>query len=227
MRDKSKLVYGIVLLFILNIVIIGLFQTAPAAEAATYRRGSSGAVVRKVQQRLKDWGYYKGAVDGIYGSKTVAAVKYFQKKHGLSADGICGPRTLSAIGVSGGSSSGVSGSRNNDLYLLARIISAESRGEPYIGQIAVGAVIMNRVQHPSFPNTISGVIYQPGAFTAVTDGQFNKPVTPAARRAAQEALNGYDPSGGAIYYYNPAKTTSKWIYSRPVIKKIGTHIFAR
>ncbi len=229
MQRKKRLIYGLGLLFVINALIIGLFQTTQEAEAATYRQGSSGTVVRQIQQRLKDWGYYTGSVDGIYGSKTVAGVKYFQQKHGLTADGICGPQTLSAIGISGGTAggSGVSGSRSNDLYLLSRIISAEARGEPYTGQVAVGAVVINRTKHPSFPNTISGVVYQPGAFTAITDGQFNQPIIDSARRAAQDALNGMDPSGGAIYYYNPAKTTSKWIYSRPVIKTIGSHVFAR
>ena len=148
----------------------------------------------------------------------------------LTVDGIVGAATLKALGMQSSSSSsgsGASAGRDNDLYLLARMISAEARGEPYTGQVAVGAVILNRVKHPSFPNTISGVIYQPGAFSALNDGQYNQPIADSARRAAQDAMNGWDPSGGAIYYYNPAKTTNKWIWSRPVIATIGNHVFAK
>ena len=184
--------------------------------------GSTGTEVRNIQTRLKRWGYYTGQVDGIFGSLTKKAVIYFQQKNGLKVDGIAGPETLSAIGLPTGVSSGYS---QSDFELVARMISAEARGESYRGQVAVGAVILNRVEHPSFPDTISGVIYQKGAFTAITDGQFNQPVTESARRAAKEALGGSDPTGGAIYYYNPAKTTNKWMLSRPVITTIGNHIF--
>lgn len=198
------------------------------ASAAVYRQGSSGEAVRTIQKKLKNWGYYDGQVDGIFGSGTAAAVKYFQRKNGLTPDGIVGPATLKALGMESGSSSdGATSGRDNDLYLLARMISAEARGEPYTGQVAVGAVILNRVRHPSFPNTISGVIYQPGAFSALYDGQFDQPIADSARRAAQDAMNGWDPTGGAIYYYNPEKTTNKWIWSRPVIATIGKHVFAQ
>ncbi len=203
-------------------------------EAATYKQGSSGQAVKDIQTNLKKWGYYSGSVDGIYGSKTVEAVKLFQKKNGLTADGVCGPATLSALGLSSGSSegggsssAGSTGSRGDDLYLLSRIISAEARGEPYIGQVAVGAVIMNRVKHPSFPNSIAGVVYQPGAFTALVDGQFNEAIADSAKKAAQDAMNGWDPTGGAIYYYNPAKSSSKWIFSRETLCVIGKHTFAK
>ena len=190
---------------------------------AAYRSGDRGEKVREIQTRLKRWGYYTGNIDGIYGKKTVAAVKYFQRQNGLTVDGICGEQTLAALGISGGSQAG-----DNDLYLLARMIAAEARGEPYVGQVAVGAVILNRVRHPSFPNSIAGVIYQPRAFSAIDDGQWQKtPITDSARRAARDALSGWDPTGGAIYYYNPAKTTSKWIYSRPVVTTIGAHVFAK
>ncbi|MDY3072327.1 MAG: cell wall hydrolase, partial [Eubacteriales bacterium] len=184
-------------LFLANIVLI-LAITAAPAHAATYSYGSSGATVRTIQEKLSGWGYYSGAVDGIYGSRTRDAVMAFQRKNGLAVDGIAGPATLRAIGISGGSSGG-SASRDENSYLLARIISAEARGEPYEGQVAVGAVVMNRVRHPSFPNTIAGVVYQSGAFTAVTDGQFDQPIADSAYRAAADALNGWDPSGGAIY----------------------------
>lgn len=175
----------------------------PAAEAATYKKGSSGAVVSQIQTKLKNWGYYAGDVDGIYGSATERAVRAFQRKNGLTADGKAGAQ----------------------VDLLARLISAEARGEPYSGQVAVGAVVLNRIRHPSFPNTLSGVIYQSGAFTCITDGQFNEPVAESAYRAARDALNGVDPSGGAIYYFNPSTATSAWIWSRPLITVIGKHRF--
>ena len=197
------------------------------AAADLYKKGATGAGVTQIQTRLKAWGYYSGAVDGVYGSGTEKAVKYFQRSNGLAVDGQCGAQTLAALGLpnnmggSGGSSSGGSG----DIDLLARLISAESRGEPYEGQVAVGAVVLNRVNHASFPNSISGVIYQPGAFSCLDDGQFDQPVAESAYRAAQDALNGWDPSSGAIYYFNPATATSAWIWSRPAIVTIGKHMF--
>ncbi|MGI6029867.1 MAG: spore cortex-lytic enzyme [Candidatus Heteroscillospira sp.] len=220
MKNKRKLCLYLALILILNVVVIGLAQDSLAA---TYKRGSSGQTVKTIQQKLKTWGYYTGAVDGIYGSGTEKAVKAFQAKNGLTADGKAGPKTLAAMGISSGStsSSGTSG----DVALLARLISAEARGEPYSGQVAVGAVVLNRMKHPSFPNTMSGVIYQPGAFSCMYDGQFNQPVADSAYKAAREAMNGSDPSGGAIYYFNPATATSKWIWSRPLIVVIGKHRF--
>ena len=189
--------------------------------------GSRGNEVRNIQQRLKNWGYYTGAVDGIYGTKTKAAVIKFQKKHKITADGVCGPKTLELIGLPTGKnpSSSNGGYSSSDYQLLARLISAEARGEPYTGQVAVGAVVLNRVEHPSFPNSISSVIYQKNAFTCITDGQFDKPIADSAYSAARDALNGMDPSGGAIYYFNPSTATSKWIWSRPLIKTIGKHRF--
>lgn len=192
---------------------------------ALSRQGSRGSEVRQIQTKLKQWGYYDGAVDGIFGSKTTAAVKLFQQRNGLTADGIAGPATLAAMGINN-SSTGSTTNYNNELNLLARIISAEARGEPYTGQVAVGAVVLNRVKHPSFPNTIAGVVYQQGAFTAIVDGQFNEPVAESAYKAARDAMNGWDPTGGAIYYYNPAKTTNSWIWSRTVVTVIGKHRFA-
>lgn len=198
---------------------------------AVISQGSRGETVRQIQQKLKRWGYYKGSVDGIYGAQTTAAVKYFQRKNGLSVDGKAGPKTLAVMGisVSGSSSSGTSGQNsysNSDINLLARLVYGEARGESYTGQIAVAAVVLNRVKSSSFPNTISGVIYQPYAFTAVSDGQIN--LTPDARAisAAKEAMNGYDPTYGAIYYYNPATATSAWIFSRKTTVQIGQHVFA-
>lgn len=205
-----------------------LLSALPGAMAATYRQGSTGQTVRTIQDKLKRWGYYSGEVDGIFGSGTRKAVVAFQKKNGLAADGIVGPNTLRALGmpVSGsGSVSSGTAAQDHDAALLARVISAEARGEPYAGQVAVGAVILNRIEHPSFPSTLAGVVYQPGAFSCMDDGQIDQPVAESARRAAQEALGGSDPSGGAIYYFNPSTATSSWIWSRPLIKVIGKHRF--
>ena len=219
MSHRRRLAWSLALLFAVNIAVISLAQQA---QAATYRQGSTGEQVRIIQTKLKNWGYYDGAVDGIFGSGTAEAVQYFQRKNGLTADGIVGPATLKALGMStGGGGSGQEGS----VELLARVISAEARGEPYSGQVAVGAVILNRVEHPSFPNTVAGVVYQPGAFTCMVDGQIDQPVADSAYRAARDALNGADPSGGAIYYFNPSTATSAWIWSRPLIKTIGSHRF--
>lgn len=217
MTSRKKICYSVGILILLNILVILLFQHA---DAAVYKQGSTGSTVREIQRRLTNWGYYSYDIDGIYGSRTVTAVKKFQRNNGLTADGICGSRTLSAMGISSGSSQS-----SVDVNLLARLISAEARGEPYTGQVAVGAVVLNRMEHPSFPNTLSGVIYQSGAFTCITDGQFNEPVADSAYRAARDAINGWDPSGGAIYYFNPNTATSSWIWSRPLICVIGKHRF--
>ena len=219
MAEKKRLALALALLFAVNSIII---SQAQSAQAATYRVGSTGSEVRTIQTKLKNWGYYDGSVDGIYGSQTAEAVKYFQRSNGLSADGIVGAATRKGRGQP---SAGTSGSQSASLDLLARVISAEARGEPYSGQVAVGAVILNRVEHPSFPNTVAGVVYQPGAFTCMVDGQIDQPVADSAVRAAREALNGADPSGGAIYYFNPSTATSAWIWSRPLIKVIGNHRF--
>ena len=194
----------------------------PPATETLSRLWSTGNEVTAIQQKLKERGLYTGNVDGIYGPNTQSAVIKFQKQQGLSADGIAGPATLKRLGITIGSTPSATTANVN---LLARIISAEGRGESYTGQVAIGAVILNRIEHPSFPDTLSGVIYQPGAFTAVTDGQFNQPVASSCYDAARDALNGWDPSGGAIYYYNPSKTSNQWIRSRPVIKRIGNHLF--
>lgn len=205
--------------------VLAFFMMSGITEAyALSKIGSQGQEVINIQTRLKQWDYYKYSVDGIYGWRTAEAVKSFQRKHGLTPDGICGNATLAKIGLSTSSSSS---SSSNDVTLLAMVINGEARGEPYEGQVAVGAVVLNRVKHSSFPNTIAGVIYQDGAFTAVSDGQINKPIQSSCYDAARDALNGWDPSGGAIYYYNPATATSSWIWSRPVIKQIGRHVFCK
>ncbi len=210
---------GFIMVFsALHVISKNLLQT----ESAVSKIGSRGAEVRAIQQFLIDWGLYNGDVTGYYGEETTAAVKKFQKIKGISQTGIAGPQTLAAMGISIGQ---VPAATESNVYLLARIISAEARGEPYEGQVAVGAVVLNRIEHPSFPDTLSGVIYQKGAFTAITDGQFNQPISDSAYNAARDALNGWDPSGGAIYYYNPAKTNDRFIHSRPIIKTIGGHRF--
>ena len=197
---------------------------------ALSKYGSRGQEVKTIQDKLKRWGYYNGSVDGIYGTKTVTAVKKFQQKNGLTVDGVAGPKTLSAMGINSNSSGGGSGSsssNSSDVTLLSKLIYGEARGEPYTGQVAVGAVIMNRVRNNSFPNTIAGVIYQPGAFDAVSDGQINMTANSTAKKAAQDAINGWDPSYGAIYYFNPSTATNKWIWSRPMTVTIGKHRFCK
>lgn len=188
--------------------------------------GSTGNEVTQIQTKLKRWGYYNGSIDGVYGSKTVAAVKWFQTKNGLTADGIAGPATLAAMGITS-SSSNSNSVNNNDLNLLAHLIYAEARGEPYTGQVAVGAVVLNRVKNSSFPNTVAGVIYQKGAFSVVDDGQINLSPNSTAINAARDAMNGWDPTSGCIYYFNPATATSKWIWSRPYVITIGKHRFCK
>lgn len=197
------------------------------AYAAVYKQGSRGDTVKTIQKKLKNWGYYTGSVDGIYGAKTKEAVRYFQRKNGLAADGIAGNKTLAALGISTSSSSSSSSRYSDaDITLLARLIYGEARGESYVGQVAVGAVVLNRIKSSSFPNTMSGVIYQKYAFTAVDDGQINLTPNATARKAALDAINGWDPTYGAIYYYNPATATSSWIFSRQTTVTIGRHVFA-
>ena len=212
--------------FILLIIIC--ITTTALTVLATSRRGSSGSEVRKIQEKLKRWGYYSGSVDGIYGSGTESAVKKFQKANGLKADGIAGKATLNAMGISSSNSSSSSGGNNsNDLNLLSRVVYSEARGEPYVGHVAVSAIVLNRVSHSSFPNSVAGVVYQSGAFDAVSDGQINLTPDSTARKAAQDAINGLDPTYGCIYYFNPSTATSKWIWSRPQVLTIGKHIFCR
>lgn len=224
--ELLKYIGRVLLIMLLNFLLISAAAnslSAPETAQTLSKIGSQGEEVRQIQKKLTELGYFTSKIDGIYGEKTKAAVTRFQRDNGLTADGIAGTKTLSALGIT--SSGGTGGFSSSDINLLARIISAESRGEPYEGQVAVGAVILNRVEHPSFPNTLAGVIYQPGAFSAIDDGQFNEPVADSAYRAARDAINGWDPSGGAIYYYNPDRSTNKWIFSRPVITVIGKHRF--
>ena len=222
MSSRTRLRRLGVVLAVLLVVLLPL-----AADAAVLKKGSRGDEVVTLQKKLKQWGYYDGAVDGVFGSGTEKAVQYFQRKNGLTADGVVGAKTAAALGMtlSGGGSSASDSSSDRNVRLLAACIYGESRGEPYKGQVAVGAVILNRVKSSKFPNSIAGVIYQPGAFDAVSDGQIDLGPNEAALRAARDAMNGYDPTYGCLYYYNPATTTNKWMLSKPVAITIGHHVF--
>ena len=248
-KSMKKIVFGVLagtLALTANAVAVGVSvknsaktrvaqtQEEEAVYTAILRQGAKGNEVKEVQRRLKLWGYYNGSVDGVFGAGTRSAVIAFQKKNGLTADGVVGKSTYKALGMTAsyqalvdkGTQSGNNGVTSSDVYLLAKTIYAEGRGEPYVGQVAIGAVIMNRVRNASFPNTVSGVVYQKGAFTAVDDGQINLTPNETAMNAARDAINGWDPSGGALYYYNPAVATSSWIFDRQTITVIGKHIFA-
>ncbi len=226
LKNKKIVIGSIALLLIAIIVFIVLYKNNTVEALSKY--GSRGNEVTQIQTKLKRWGYYNGNVDGIYGTQTLNAVKYFQRKNGLTVDGIAGPATLKAMGIyNSNSSSGSSSSNSSNVNLLARLIYGEARGEPYTGQVAVGAVVMNRVRSSSFPNSISGVIYQSGSFDAVRDGQINLTPDATAKKAAQDAMNGWDPSYGAIYYFNPSTATNKWIWSRPMTVTIGRHRFCK
>ena len=213
LKNKRKILSIIAIIFAMTMFISYNVFFRTTNVQATSRYGSTGSEVTQIQTKLKRWGYYKGAVDGVYGSKTLAAVKWFQSKNGLTADGIAG--------------TGSSSTNSNDVNLLARLVYGEARGEPYAGQVAVAAVVLNRVKSSSFPNTIAGVIYQRGAFNVVDDGQINLSPNSTAKKAAQDALNGWDPSYGAIYYFNPNTATNKWIWSRPTTVTIGKHRFCK
>ena len=223
-RQKRFAIFNIIVVFAIFIFYNLNFRNNESLALSKY--GSRGNEVIQIQTKLKRWGYYNGSIDGIYGSKTVAAVKWFQSKNGLVADGIAGPKTLAAMGIYTSYSSSNS-SNNSDLNLLARLVYGEARGEPYTGQVAVAAVVLNRVESSKFPNSIAGVIYQPGAFDVVADGQINMAPDSTAIKAARDALNGWDPSYGSIYYFNPNTATSSWIWSRPHVVTIGNHRFCK
>ncbi len=231
-KAKNRLVKDkkmFIILFILSLIFIvyNVFFRGDETLALS-KYGSRGSEVTQIQTKLKRWGYYTGSIDGIYGSQTLAAVKYFQRKNGLTVDGIAGTKTLQAMGIYTSSSSSSSSANNSsNLNLLARLVYGEARGEPYTGQVAVAAVVLNRVKSSSFPNTVSGVIYQAGAFSVVSDGQINLTPNQTAYNAARDALNGWDPSYGSIYYFNPNTATSSWIWSRPHVITIGNHRFCK
>ena len=223
---KKKIIFILLLLGLVVTFDVVLMSWNSEVEALS-KYGSRGTEVRTIQEKLKRWGYYSGSVDGIYGSQTVSAVKSFQKKNRLTVDGIAGTQTLKAMGITSSSSSSSSSNNSSNVNLLARVVYGEARGEPYTGQVAVAAVVLNRVKSSKFPNSISGVVYQSGAFDAVADGQINMTPDTTAKKAAQDALNGWDPSYGAIYYFNPSTATNKWIWSRPMTVTIGKHRFCK
>ncbi len=218
---------AVVFLTVFTLIISCFFIFYQDSSVSTLSKlGSQGNEVRRIQTKLKELGYYNGAVDGIYGIATQKAVRSFQRNCGITADGIAGPKTLKFLGL-GSSTGSTGGYSNSDVNLLAKLIAAEARGESYTGQVAVGAVVLNRVEHASFPDTIAGVIYQRGAFSCVNDSNWYVSPNSTALKAARDCINGWDPSGGAIYYYNPSKTSNSFMFSRPVITTIGNHVFCR
>lgn len=228
-KHKRKIIAMMTIISVFSLFFSYHIFFRNTAEALS-KYGSRGEEVRQIQTKLKRWGYYNGNIDGIYGSQTQAAVRWFQSKNGLVVDGIAGKNTLAAMGIfnsSTSSGSNANSTSSSDLNLLSRLVYGEARGEPYTGQVAVAAVVLNRVRSSSFPNTIAGVIYQSGAFSVVNDGQINLTPNDTARKAAQDALNGWDPSYGAIYYFNPNTATNKWIWSRPMTVTIGRHRFCK
>lgn len=212
--------------FIAALLTFALFFMLAHADAAVVAWGDKGSQVTLIQQKLKQYGYFSGTVDGVFGKETYDAVVWFQRKNGLTVDGVVGPATAAGLGITLSGSVAASGYNESETYLLARLVHGEARGEPYVGKVAVAAVVLNRVKSPSFPNTISGVIYQTGAFDAVYDGQINLTPDSDSIRAARDALNGWDPTGGCLYYYNPATATNAWIWSRKIQLSIGKHNFA-
>ena len=227
-RNKKQVFKQIIAVILLNAMVISAVAYSYRESTQTLSKiGSRGEEVRQVQKKLKELGLYNGSVDGIYGVNTQKAVRQFQKNCGITADGIAGPKTLLYLGLGSGTSSSAGGYSSSDIYLLAKVIGAEARGESYTGQVAVGAVVLNRVRHSSFPDSISGVVYQSGAFSCVRDSNWSVEPNDTAKKAARDAINGWDPTGGAIYYYNPAKTSNQWIRSRPVVTTIGKHVFCK
>jgi len=222
---RSILVIGLVI----SIALSGIAYAALGDRLIG--RGSKGPEVTELQKKLTQLGYTVGTVDGKFGSTTETAIRRFQKDHGLRVDGLAGTQTIKELkrltGQSTNASGKAVGNKNIDTNLLARCVNAEARGEPYIGQVAVAAVLINRIADPAFPKTIADIVYQPRAFSSVDDGQINLPPSASALRAAQEAVSGADPSGGAVFFFNPDKTKNKYIWSRPQIKKIGSHMFTK
>lgn len=214
---------------ILSIALSGLADAALGDRLLG--RGSRGSEVTELQKRLVQLGYVLGTADGKYGPKTEAAVRRFQRERGLRVDGLAGTQTVKELKLMTGQSTTASGKavghKNIDVNLIARTVNSEARGEPYEGQVAVAAVIMNRLADPGFPKTVADIVYQPRAFSVVDDGQINLPPSASSIRAAQEAIRGSDPSGGALFFFAPAKTKNKYIWSRPQIKQIGNHIFTK
>ena len=211
---------------IVALMTFALFFSFVRADAAVVAWGDKGDQVTLIQQKLKQYGYFSGTVDGVFGKQTYDAVVWFQRKNGLKVDGAVGESTAAALGITLTGSVSAASYNESETSLVGWLVLGEARGEPYVGKVAVAAVVLNRVKSPSFPNTISGVIYQSGAFDAVSDGQINLTPDEDSLRAARDALNGWDPTGGCLYYYNPATATNGWIWSRTVQLSIGKHNFA-
>ena len=228
LRERDKVIVLIVATLLICVFVVATLGEKNV-EAVSLKPGSRGDTVTQIQQKLKDWGYYQGAVDGIFGLQTMYAVQDFQTKHGLTPDGVVGPSTAAKLGVNVNSTSTGTGAStgSTSVYLLAQLVHGEARGEPYTGKVGVAAVVLNRVDSAQFPNSIAGVIYQPGAFDVVADGQINLAPDNESLRAARDALNGWDPTNGSLFYYNPAKTSNKYMLSKPVYLVIGSHNFCR
>jgi N-acetylmuramoyl-L-alanine amidase len=228
-RSKIFVIVGVILL-----VTVLVVSGSGVVQAITLKQGQTGDEVRQLQQQLKNWGYYmSGKADGIYGSATADAVRKFQRDQGLTTDGMAGPVTLRALGLNSlaaatsSSSSNSGATTGSDLNLLARAIHAEAEGEPYIGKVAVGAVLLNRIKSSEFPNTLSGVIYQSLAIESVSNGRMNDYAGQESVHAAQDAINGWDPTYGCLYFWNPATATSKWIWTRQIVVTYGNHVFGK
>lgn len=230
LHTKTFRTISVILCVSVLVCAVGIVKTNEVRTESTEvlsKLGSRGDEVRRIQTKLRSLGFFNGSIDGIYGVKTQSAVRQFQKSVGITADGIAGRKTLLYLGLGDSTTASSGGYSSSDVYLLAKVIAAEARGESYIGQVAVGAVVLNRVDSSSFPDTVAGVVYQKGAFSAVTDSNWTVSPDATSRKAAQDAINGWDPSGGALYYYNPAKTSNRWIRTRPVITTIGRHVFCK
>jgi len=226
MRKRLFLLIPALLMF-LSVIVPNPASAEPVR--STLYWGVTGSDVRAAQRKLRAWGYYDGAVDGIYGPRMYRAILKFQQYNGLTVDGLVGPETWAALGEVGAPAGGYNrgATRSDDLDLLAHVVSAEAKGEPYEGQVAVAAVLLNRMRDPRFPHTLAGVVYETDAFESVSNGTIYDQPTSTAYKAAQDALNGWDPTGGAVYFWNPATAVSPWVWSRPIITQIGNHVFAR
>lgn len=211
------------LVFVLVLLLAA--RDLQAAGRSVLAWGDRGKDVAGVQAVLRQRGFYEGPVDGFYNRATVHAVAEFQRRHNLPVRGVVRAGTYKLL-LSFSSKNIVDPTAEN-IYLLASIIESEAAGEPYVGKLAVGAVILNRVASPMFPDTLAGVIFQPGAFESVRNGQFGRPASAQSRRAAREALAGKDPTGGALYFWNPSKPVNAWVWQRRQVTRIGRHVFAR
>ncbi|MFV9509787.1 spore cortex-lytic enzyme [Tepidibacillus sp. LV47] len=241
MKKQKFIILLSILILISSVYYVGMnYNSQPTFGKTTLVWGSKGGDVYELQGRLKFLGFYKGKIDGVFGWRTYWAVRNFQYKFGMKVDGIVGSKTKYMLWKAtknwrptytakktARKAYSTRGFSENDIRIMANAVYGEARGEPYVGQVAVAAVILNRVENPAFPNTPSGVIFEPGAFTAVADGQIWLTPNETARKAVLDAIAGWDPTGGALYYFNPATATSAWIWSRPQIKKIGNHIFTK